>query len=126
MLRGLDRKHPGKALKRADQAAREFGVALGAEARRRAGRHPKSVRLRRALTEVLEERGYDPQSTEGVLHLRNCPFDALSADYRDLVCPMNLSLMKGVLEGMGASDLAANLEPQPGMCCVAFRSTTGR
>jgi predicted ArsR family transcriptional regulator len=126
LLRGLDPKHPGKALKRADQAAWEFGVALGAEARRRAGGHLTHVRLHRALTEVLEERGYDPQSTEGgVLHLRNCPFDALSADYRDLVCPMNLSLMKGVLEGIGASDLDATLEPQPGMCCVAFRSRTG-
>jgi predicted ArsR family transcriptional regulator len=124
LLRGLDPKHPGKALKRADQAAWEFGMALGVEARRRAGSHPTNDRLRRALTDVLEERGYDPQSTEGVLRLRNCPFDALSADYRDLVCPMNLSMMKGMLEGLGASDLDANLEPQPGMCCVAFRSTT--
>jgi predicted ArsR family transcriptional regulator len=125
LLRGVDPEHPGKALKRADQAAWEFGVALGAEARRRARRHLSGDRLHRALTEVLEERGYDPTSTEGgVLRLRNCPFDALSADYRDLVCPMNLSMMRGVLEGMGASELDAVLEPQPGMCCVAFMPTT--
>ena len=126
LLRGMDRKHPGKALKRADQAAWEFGVALGAEARQRAGMRASRDRLHNALRTVLEERGYDPQSTDGgVLHLRNCPFDALSADYRDLVCPMNLSMMQGVLEGIGASDLDAVLEPQPGMCCVAFRPTTG-
>src|SRR6266540_2246963 len=54
LLRGLDRKHPEGASDRADQAAREFGLALGAEARQRAGRHPTHDRLHRALIEVLE------------------------------------------------------------------------
>jgi len=125
LLRGLDRKHPGRALNRADQAAREFGVGLGAEARDRAGRRPTNDRLHRALTQVLEERGYEPESTGGgALRLRNCPFDALSADHRDLVCPMNLSMMQGVLEGLGASDLDAILEPKSEMCCVSFKPTT--
>jgi predicted ArsR family transcriptional regulator len=126
LLRGLDPKRPGKALKGAHQAAWEFGVTLGAEARRQARRHATHDRLRGVLNAVLQERGFDPQLTEGVvLRLRNCPFDALSADYRELVCPMNLSMMQGALEGLGASDMVAVLEPQPGMCCVAFRPTTG-
>lgn len=126
LLRGLDPKRPGKALKGAHQAAWEFGVSLGAEARRRAGRQPSRDRLHGVLSAVLLERGFDPQLAEGgVLRLRNCPFDALSADYRDLVCPMNLSMTKAVLEGMGATDMEAVLDPQPGMCCVAFKPTTG-
>jgi len=126
LLRGLDPKHPGKASKGAHRAAREFGAALGAQARKRAGGRPSRRRLHSALGTVLEERGYDPHLTEGgVLRLRNCPFDALSTDYRELVCPMNLSMMRGVLEELGASDMEAVLEPQPGMCCVAFRPTTG-
>lgn len=126
MLQGLDSQGRGKATEGAHEAAREFGVGLGAEARRRAGSHPTDRRLHSALGEVLEERGFDPRVAEaGVLRLRNCPFDALSADYRDLVCPMNLSMMEGMLEGLGAGDLEAVLEPQPGMCCVAFRPTTG-
>ena len=127
LLRGLDPKRPGKAVKGAHQAARESGVGLGAEARHRAGRHPNNDRLHRALGEVLQERGFDPQSSgDGVLRLRNCPFDALSADYRELVCPLNLSMMQGALEGLGTSDLEAALEPQPGRCCVAFRPSSSR
>lgn len=126
LLRGLDPKRPGKALKGAHQAAGEFGVALGAEARRRAGRHATHDRLHSALSAALRERGFDPQPSQGGdLRLRNCPFDALSADYRELVCPMNLSMMQGALERLGASDLEAVLEPQPGMCCVAFKPTAG-
>ncbi len=126
LLRGLDPKRPEKALNGAHQAAREFGVALGAEARRRAGRQAAHDRLHGVLNAVLQERGFDPQLTEGgIVRLRNCPFDALSADYRELVCPMNLSMMRGALEGVGASDMEAVLEPQPEMCCVAFRPMTG-
>ena len=126
LLRGLDGQDSQNAMERAHKAAREFGAGLGADARRRAGRHPTYDRLHRALSEVLEERGFDPQPAEsGVLYLRNCPFDALSADYRDLVCPMNLSMMQGVLEGLGASAMEAILEPQSGMCCVVFKPTTG-
>jgi predicted ArsR family transcriptional regulator len=126
LRRGLDGQHRRKAAEQSHEAAREFGAALGTEARRRAGRRPTDERLHRTLSEVLEERGFDPQAAEGgVIHLRNCPFDALSADYRDLVCPINLSMMKGVLEGLDASGLEAVLQPRPGMCCVAFRPMTG-
>jgi predicted ArsR family transcriptional regulator len=125
LLRGLDPQRPGKAWEQTRKAAREFGVGLGAEARRRTGRHPSRDRLLSALTEILQERGFEPRPAESGLYLRNCPFDALSADYRELVCPMNLSMMQGVLEGLGASGLEAVLEPKPEECCVAFRAMTG-
>lgn len=125
LLRGLDPKRPGKAHRQAHQAAREFGVALGNEARRRAGGHPSRDRLLAALTKILEERGFEPRSADhGALRLRNCPFDALSADYRDVVCPMNLIMMQGVVEGLGPSHLEAVPEPNQGTCCVAFKPKT--
>jgi hypothetical protein len=34
---------------------------------------------------------------------------------------MNLSLLQGVLTGLQSSGVEAVLDPQPGMCCVAFR-----
>jgi predicted ArsR family transcriptional regulator len=126
LLRGLDPKRPGRAYRQAHQAAREFGVAMGNEARRRAGGHPSRDRLLATLTKILEERGFEPKSADhDSIRLRNCPFDALSTDYRDVVCPMNLSMMHGVVQGLGASDLEAVSEPQPGMCCVAFRPPLG-
>jgi hypothetical protein len=33
---------------------------------------------------------------------------------------MNLALMTGLLEGLGATDWRASLDPRPGFCCVAF------
>jgi predicted ArsR family transcriptional regulator len=122
LLRGLDAEDSAGAVERTHRAAHAFGAGLGAEARRRAGARPSRERLLRAVTEVLEERGFEPlPDPDGVLRLRNCPFDALSTDHRDLVCPMNLSMMQGVLEGLGASGFEAVLEPRPGTCCVAFR-----
>jgi predicted ArsR family transcriptional regulator len=108
------------------RAAREAGVALGAEARRRAGRRPSRKRLVGRLVAILEERGFEPRvAPEGEIRLRNCPFDSLAVDYRDTVCGMNLSLLRGALDGLGAARLEAVPDRQPGMCCVAFRPAAG-
>ena len=55
------------------------------------------------------------------MRLSNCPFHALSEIQRDLVCGMNLNLVEGVVEGMGATDLDARRDPRPGECCVTVR-----
>jgi predicted ArsR family transcriptional regulator len=55
--------------------------------------------------------------------LRNCPFDALVSDHRDVVCGMNLSLMDGVVAGLRLRGVEAVLDPRPGMCCVVWRRT---
>jgi hypothetical protein len=34
---------------------------------------------------------------------------------------MNLSLLDGVLEGVPAAGLVADLQPEPGRCCVRLR-----
>jgi len=102
-------------------SARQVGNEVGASARRRAGPRPGRKRLREALVETLEDRGYEPRETaSGEIRLANCPFHALVDEHRDLVCGMNLALASGMLEGLGDADVEARLDPQPGQCCVAF------
>ena len=104
------------------QAARRFGESLGQEARGRAGSRPGRTALLAAAIEVLAEAGFEPTTaTDDVIALRNCPFDAIAKTHQNVVCGMNLSLMDGVIAGLRASGIAAELDPQPGMCCVVWR-----
>ncbi len=104
------------------RAARRFGDRLGQEARHRSGPRPSLARLLKHAEAVLRAYGFEPdRGPEQEIRLRNCPFDALARDYRALVCGMNLSLMQGLIAGLGARRVRAELDPQPGMCCVAFR-----
>lgn len=105
-----------------DEAARSYGRALGQEARRRAGRSRGRGALVEAAISVLAEAGFEPAAGSGdLVVLRNCPFDALAQAHRTLVCGMNLSLMDGVIAGLGATGIRAELDRQPGMCCVVWR-----
>ena len=102
-------------------AAHDLGEGIGAAARKRSGPRPGRRRLRAALEETLEARGYEPAETpSGEIRLQNCPFHALVEDHRDLVCHMNLALADGILDGLGDASLEARLDPQPGQCCVAI------
>ena len=101
--------------------ARSVGETAGAAARARAGPRPGRHRLRQALLEELEDRGYEPrEDPSGEIRLGNCPFHALVDGHRDLVCGMNLALADGLLAGLGESRAHARLDPQPGQCCVAI------
>jgi len=103
------------------RVARSFGRALGASARDAAGSRPSARRLRNAMERVLLEHGFQPfQGVDGAVRLRNCPFHALSRQYQDSVCGMNLELIRGLLRGLGAPGLTARLERPPGLCCVVI------
>ena len=102
-------------------AAHELGEGIGAAARAQSGPRPSGRKLRAVLHDVLESRGYEPMDTPtGEIRFANCPFHALVADHRDLVCGTNLALADGLLDGLGAEGLTARLDPQPGQCCVAI------
>jgi predicted ArsR family transcriptional regulator len=105
-----------------DAAARSFGESLGSEARRQAGRRPSRSALLVAAIDVLSAAGFEPIAGDReVIALRNCPFDAIAKTNRDLVCGMNLSLMDGIIAGLRATGIQAELDRQPGMCCVVWR-----
>jgi predicted ArsR family transcriptional regulator len=67
---------------------------------------------------VLEDHGFEPRADDDAVTLANCPFHALATKHTELVCGMNLQLLGGVLEGAGAVELEADLQPTPGRCCV--------
>lgn len=107
-------------------SAHRVGEAVGSEARKQVGKRPGKKRLRAALLDTLRERGYEPRETaSGEIRFGNCPFHALVDDHRELVCGMNLALTDGLLDGLGAGELA-HLDPQPGQCCVAIGPLEGR
>lgn len=92
--------------------AHDRGAELG-RAARDAGEAGRDAVLR-----LLEGEGFEPRPDGDAVTLANCPFHALAQEHTQLVCGMNLQLLRGVLEGAGASDVAAHLRPTPGRCCV--------
>jgi len=107
----------------AREAARSAGFAAGRELGERLvrdhGRRSPGSTLRRALA----EQGYEPAPPDetGTIRLRNCPFHALVDEHRPLVCGMNLAMAEGLADALGDRlSYRPVLDPQPGMCCVAF------
>ncbi|HMI24200.1 MAG TPA: transcriptional regulator, partial [Streptosporangiaceae bacterium] len=110
------------------EAARRLGTELGsafrpspadryADGRDAAG--PEAGE--RDVKGVLTQQGYEPcGGADGVIRLRNCPFHQLAEQHRKLVCGMNLALVEGLVEGLGADGWHPAPDPRPGQCCVAI------
>jgi predicted ArsR family transcriptional regulator len=118
---------PGRSgIEAAAGAARERGTSIGTEARRRAGRRLGRTQARAALIEVLRGAGYEPDvGADGTVCLRNCPYDALVPDHRDVTCGMNLAWAEGVIDGLRVPGVRAELAPELGRCCVVVRAEAG-
>jgi predicted ArsR family transcriptional regulator len=95
--------------------------AAARRAGREAGRQELAGGLPPAVERVLAARGYEPYREGPALRLRNCPFASLAGEYPVLVCAMNLSLIEGLLEGIGEPAGRAGMDPAAGRCCVAVR-----
>jgi predicted ArsR family transcriptional regulator len=79
------------------------------------------LRSVRGLVEVLRGAGYEPRiEPDGSVCLRNCPYDALVADHRDVTCGMNLAWAGGLVDGLGIKGLEVELDPAAGRCCVVI------
>jgi len=102
------------------EVAHESGASLGRAVRARAGTATDRSSLCDATNTVLAECGYEPRADETGVSLVNCPFHALAAEFTELVCGMNLELMRGLVDGLGTDRLGleARLDPAPGRCCV--------
>jgi predicted ArsR family transcriptional regulator len=101
-----------------DEAAREQGSGMAAEALRRAGEGPSQAALLAAARQVLDEQGYETSADQAGLTFANCPFHALVAEHTNLVCGMNLAIVEGLLDGLPPLPVAAVLDPGEGRCCV--------
>lgn len=129
----------GQLLARAADRSHHHGVeiseSLAAEANEEGGRWAESIKdrlrgavsrraatRRNALVETLDDQGFEPTvATDGVVTLRNCPFDYLASEHTDLICGMNLCLLDAAVEGVGRTGLRAHLEPGEDHCCVTLR-----
>src|SRR2546421_526940 len=95
------------------EAASRLGTELGSAFERDAGE--------RDVRGVLTQQGYEPcDGADGVIRLRNCPFHQLTEQHREVVCGMNLALVEGLVEGLGAGGSRPVLDPRPGHCCVSI------
>lgn len=103
------------------RTARALGQRIGREATRRDVGESSSDAMD-CLLRALDERGYEPYEDGGAIRLRNCPFEALTAQHRDLVCGMNLALIEGAADELGDAAICARLDPRPGECCVAIEA----
>ena len=93
-------------------AAQQFGAELG---RRSRARRYRRAGTRQAVESALREHGFEPWHDEdGTVRLRNCPFHQLAARHPDVVCGMNLSLIEGLVAGLGASGMRPALDPGRG------------
>jgi predicted ArsR family transcriptional regulator len=111
-----------------EASAREQGRRIGAQARERAGARPTDRRRADVLVDVLTDGGFEPtvDPTDETIRLRNCPYRVLSERHRDLTCGMNLAWASGIVDGLGARRLEAELDPRPDACCVVFRDAKAR
>lgn len=117
LAQALARAQSEASLEALRGAAREWGRRLAGEVRN--GHGLPLARVSRAL----EACGFEPADSDGEVVLRNCPFDSVRSESKELVCGMNLALVEGLLEGLEVEDVRARLAPRPDMCCVALRSS---
>ena len=123
MADALGRLADGTGASTLVDVARERGAAVGVEARHRLRGRLTNRRRLAGLIDAFRGAGFEPSvEADGSVCLRNCPYDALVADHRDLTCGMNLAWTEGVVEGLGLEDVRARLEPLLGRCCVIIQA----
>jgi len=120
LLDAVERASPhDPAVAAAERAAHERGRTLGADTRtaRQLGR----LGPERALTVVRElfaELGFEPARHEHGIVQRNCPFQRLARHAPELVCRLNHHFVDGLLDGLQATRLQAQLNRADDRCCI--------
>lgn len=102
-----------------EEVASAAGAGLAERIRSRLRSATRRSARRRVTMEVLAEQGFEPrQGADGVVVLTNCPFHQLAQEHTELICGMNLCLVKAAVDQVGDTGLDARLEPEEGVCCV--------
>jgi predicted ArsR family transcriptional regulator len=120
----VSESHAEPARHAALRVAADRGADLGRQGRLAA--RPGRLGVERALTlaeTVLRDCGYEPyRESAECLRLGNCPFHELAVRSPEPVCAINRALLDGVLSGLGATAVEAQLRPETGHCCVELRA----
>jgi predicted ArsR family transcriptional regulator len=124
LLAGAVEADPSGAAKAAlHRAAATLGAELGAETASRTGPDGDPDQVLAAVRRVLAARGYEPyDDPDGTIRLRNCPFDRIAAQHRQLVCGANHAMLQSLTDQVDGDPptVRAVLDPQPGRCCVTL------
>jgi predicted ArsR family transcriptional regulator len=115
LVRAVDSDPSGAVRGALERAAAERGRALGAGR----GDEDDDEDGSATLFQRLADLGFEPYEDDGVLRLRNCPFHPLAREHTELVCGMNLTLLRALGRAL-AIEVQPRLDPAPGRCCVAF------
>jgi predicted ArsR family transcriptional regulator len=104
-----------------DEPATRYGRSLGARARSRISRRATRELAVGCLEDVLEELGFEPfRIDDGTIRARNCPFDPISREYPSVVCRTAVTMIEGMIEGVGSPGMAVRRDERPDRCCVVL------
>jgi predicted ArsR family transcriptional regulator len=124
LLAGAVEADPSGAAKAAlNRAAAALGAELGAEAANWTAPNGDPDQVLAAVRRALAARGYEPyDEADGTIRLRNCPFDRIAAQHRQLVCGANHAMLQALTDQVDSDPptVRAVLDPQPGRCCVTL------
>ena len=118
---GIEADPSGAAKAALNRAAAALGRELGNETAQRTARDGDPDQALAALRQTLAARGYEPdEEADGTIRLRNCPFDRIAAQHRQLVCGANHAMLQALTDQVDGNPPTARavLDPQPGRCCV--------
>ena len=110
LAEALKADSPDSPLESLADVAAEYGRRVGRQARARSG----GSRLLTALRVI----GYEPALSGDDVVLRNCPFRHVAQTRPEILCPMNLAFVAGVLAGTESRSLHAVPSPSTERCCV--------
>ena len=125
LLDAVETADPGESPTDAvHRVSRQRGRDLGAQTReaRKLGRLGPE-RAATVVKELLADAGFEPASCDGQIVQRNCPFHRLAQRSPALVCGINHAFVEGLLDGLDAQRLHAELDPDQGRCCVVIGTT---
>ena len=111
----------GDILASAVEEAQRLSIPVGEAVTQAAERAGRQVAAGGAdLARVLASLAYEPRDTgTGETQLANCPFHEFAVRHRELVCTLNLHLLRAVLDELGVP-AQARLDPAEGRCCVTI------
>jgi predicted ArsR family transcriptional regulator len=77
---------------------------------------------------LLDEQGFAPETAEGEIRMRRCPFLDLAEAQPEIVCAVHKGLISGALEELGSQLEVKGLDVlvEPNLCVVRLGRTKGR